>query len=121
MHQTTAVSVPVTRQRVVQKDGRKLVETFTTYMIEQRQEEYRVKWDKTVRMYDTDGKPVDPKAVAKRLARETPVLLSADGKKVDPFYLQVMKKDTLVLVMSRGTELPARRPTADGPPRKLPK
>jgi RNA polymerase sigma factor (sigma-70 family) len=48
--------------------------------------------------YDTAGKRIDAKKLAQLLEKETPVLVSADGKKVDPFYLHVVKEGTVILV-----------------------
>jgi hypothetical protein len=48
--------------------------------------------------YDTAGKRIDAKQLAQLLEKETPVLVSADGKIVDPFHLQVVKEGTVILV-----------------------
>src|SRR5262249_22566004 len=42
-----------------------------------------------VQAFDTNGQRLDAKALTKMLAKETAVLVSADGQKVDPFHLQV--------------------------------
>lgn len=49
-----------------------------------------------VGVYDVQGKPVAWDKVAKVLTRDTPVLISVEP--VDPFYLQTMKPETLVIV-----------------------
>jgi RNA polymerase sigma factor (sigma-70 family) len=51
-----------------------------------------------VEAYDTEGQFIDAKKLAELLAKETAVLMATDGKKVDPFYLQVIKPGTVVLV-----------------------
>ncbi len=47
-------------------------------------------------VHDMHGKSVAWDHVAKALAKETPVLISVEP--VDPFYLQTMKPETLVIV-----------------------
>src|SRR5205823_9975053 len=51
-----------------------------------------------VAAYTVDGKPVAAAKLAELLAKERTVLIALDGKKVDPFYLQLYKEGTLVLV-----------------------
>src|SRR5262249_34837110 len=97
-----------------------VTETFTTYVAVYRTVEYRVK-GKGFRVFGLDGKAVHRKTLARLLARETPLLLSADGKPVDPFYLQVMKAGTLVLVLPRTEGAPALLPEPAVPPQKIPK
>ena len=46
-----------------------------------------------------DGKEIAPDAVATLLKPGVIVLLSADGKSVDPAYLQMFKQETLVLIV----------------------
>jgi hypothetical protein len=55
---------------------------------------------KDVKVFDIGGKPI-PKDVEKLLAKKTLVLVSTDGRKVDPFYLRIIKEGTLVLVLSK--------------------
>jgi len=52
-----------------------------------------------VQVFGTDGKPVAAKEAAGRLEKETPSLLSVNGEKVDPFYLRILKKGTLTVVL----------------------
>lgn len=52
--------------------------------------------NKPVIVYDVRGKSVAWKEVAKALTKEKPVLVSVEP--VDPFYLQTMKPETLVIV-----------------------
>lgn len=54
---------------------------------------------KHVHGYGIDGKRIEVKSIAERLKREIPVLVSMDGKPVDPFYLQLIKEGALVLVL----------------------
>jgi hypothetical protein len=52
-----------------------------------------------VQVYDTRGKAVSPKKLPGLLKGETFVLVSADGKPVDPLYLRLVKEGTLVFVL----------------------
>jgi hypothetical protein len=55
-----------------------------------------------VHIFGVDGKLVDSKAVQKLLTgQKILVLASTDGRKVDPFYLRIIKEGTLVLVLSK--------------------
>src|SRR5438045_3688429 len=47
---------------------------------------------KGVTVFGTDGKPIDSKEVGKLLNKPTAVLVSADGKPVDPFYLRLARE-----------------------------
>jgi hypothetical protein len=53
---------------------------------------------KHVQAFTTDGRPIPAEKLATLLAKEKPVLVSCDGKKVDPFLLALYKEDTIVLV-----------------------
>jgi hypothetical protein len=60
-------------------------------------------------VFDADGKKLNADAAKKRLAVGDTVLVSTSGKKVDPVYLRVVKRETLVLVHSAplpGSALP---------------
>jgi hypothetical protein len=54
-----------------------------------------------VQVYDSTGRPVDARAVVRMLEQPVRVLVSADGRGVDPRYLAREKKDTLILVLPR--------------------
>ncbi len=71
--QLRPVSVPVMEQRRVPLDG------------------------DGVTVYGSDGKKIDPKNLPK-LTAAVPVLVSANGKEVDPFYLGLAKQGTLIVV-----------------------
>jgi hypothetical protein len=49
-------------------------------------------------VYTADGKEADKARVLKQLEDGGPVVVSADGQKVDPRYLRLFKDDVLVLV-----------------------
>lgn len=54
--------------------------------------------EKEVQFYGRDGKQLGLKDVRNRLKGPTAVLVSADGKPVDPFYLRLLREDALVVV-----------------------
>jgi hypothetical protein len=51
---------------------------------------------------DINGKKLGAESMQKRLVPGKIVLLSSDGKKVDPIYLEIVKEDTVVLVGQPG-------------------
>jgi hypothetical protein len=56
-----------------------------------------------VEAYTTDGKTISLEKLATLLEKEKTVLVAMDGKKVDPFYLQLYKEGTIVLVPPANT------------------
>jgi hypothetical protein len=54
---------------------------------------------KGVKVYDTRGEAVDLKRLPALLKGETPALVSADGRPVDPLHLRLVKEGTLVFVL----------------------
>jgi RNA polymerase sigma factor (sigma-70 family) len=54
-----------------------------------------------VEVFDTKGKKLDKKDVAKRLKQETVALASVTGENVDPLHLRLIKDGTLVFVLPR--------------------
>jgi hypothetical protein len=70
-----------------------------------------------VKAYDTRGKVVETKKLHGLLKGEVVVLVSADGKPVDPLYLRLVKEGTLVFVLPASlTPQPAAPPLAAPPP-----
>jgi RNA polymerase sigma factor (sigma-70 family) len=70
-----------------------------------------------IRVFDTVGKRVDSKALAKLIPREIPALASVNGKKVDPLHLRLIKERTLVLVLPQPKPpAPAKMPGGGGMP-----
>ena len=57
---------------------------------------------RTVEAFTADGKAIPAAKLAEMLAKERTVLVARDGKKVDPFYLQLYKEGTIVLVPPAG-------------------
>jgi hypothetical protein len=58
---------------------------------------------KHVEAYTAGGERIEPEKLAKMLAKERSVLVAMDGKKVDPFHLQLYKDDTIILVPPANT------------------
>ena len=85
--------------------------------------------------YDTAGKEIEAGRAAKLLNRPTVVLMSGDGKALDPYYLRTIKEGTLIVVrpMQPGpggptpvplpapTDSTGNRPLIDIPPPATPK
>jgi RNA polymerase sigma factor (sigma-70 family) len=69
-----------------------------------------------VRTYDTQGKPVEKKKLAGLLIGETLVLVSADGKPIDPIYLRLVKEGTLVFVLPSSSPPAVGEPPVGAPP-----
>jgi RNA polymerase sigma factor (sigma-70 family) len=89
----------------------------------------RVTWHfrlEQVRGFDTSGKKVEAKDLTRRLRRKVTVLVSADGKPVDPLHLRLFKDGLLVLVVAperqAGDKVAIGRPPAvpGGMPRNVP-
>jgi hypothetical protein len=101
--------VPVLEEAVVEENGQKKKVAVTTYRQVARVIESKLE-GKSTQFFGTDGKEVDAKEAAKTLEKETAVLLSADGSKVDPFYLRFIKDGTLILAAPRKTTAPVPVP-----------
>jgi hypothetical protein len=70
-----------------------------------------------VPFYGVDGKKIDDKDVKKMLVRPVAALVSADGKPVDRFYLQLARPGTLVLVLPPAEAgMPGEALIPPGPP-----
>ncbi|MBI1918671.1 MAG: sigma-70 family RNA polymerase sigma factor [Planctomycetes bacterium] len=90
--------VTATRYREVAVPGKE--RDRIVYTPETVQTEQRMMIDsREVRAFGTDGKEIDAKKLARLLAKETPVLVSADGKPIDPFYLRIVKEGTLLVLI----------------------
>ena len=57
--------------------------------------------EKGVRVFGTDGQQVRPENLPNFLRQGAPVLVSADGEKVDPFYLKLAREGTLIVVFPK--------------------
>ena len=54
-----------------------------------------------IEILDSTGKPVEPEAASARLEKSARVLLVFPGQPLDPAYLSLLKKETLILVLPR--------------------
>jgi uncharacterized protein (TIGR03067 family) len=54
---------------------------------------------KEIQAFDTRGKRIEAKSLRILLKENTDVLVSADGRPVDPFYLRLVKEGTVVLLL----------------------
>lgn len=59
---------------------------------------------KYVQAFDTKGKPITAKRLRALLKKQTDVLVSADDRPVDPFYLRLIKEGTVVLILQPAKE-----------------
>jgi RNA polymerase sigma factor (sigma-70 family) len=75
-----------------------------------------------VRAFDTRGKEVPPKALARALKKPALVLAYTDGEGPDPQHLRLLREGTLVLVLPAPPAAPALAPPplAPVPPGALP-
>ncbi|HZY85998.1 MAG TPA: hypothetical protein VFE78_14290, partial [Gemmataceae bacterium] len=97
------------RTSYVLEGGGKVARPVTTYAVVTQR--HWQEFDPTkVEAYQANAGAVAGKKLAQLLAKETPVLVSADGQKVDPFHMQVIKRGTLVLVVPQPTPPPAAEP-----------
>jgi hypothetical protein len=124
-------SEPMEMEIEVNKDGvkekRKIVVKTTFFSMNKRSLE--AKW---VKAHDATGKDISAKNLSARLAKHTNLLVSVDGKEVDPYYLQLYKEGTVVLMPPAlgyygggytDAPPPAVEPKTDGEfpqPKKLP-
>ncbi len=84
----------VERERTV--DGRVVKETVVVPVTVQST--VKKSWDlKKAKITNADGKKIDLDTLRKRLAVETLVVVSADGKPISKGYLKLMRADVLVL------------------------
>ena len=110
---TQTVMVPETRNeaRTVVIDGRAVTQTVTVTAFKTVQVTHRIKGE-GVKVYTVAGKEVDAKDVPDKLKKPIVVLFAADGNKVDPFYLKIIKPDTLIVVAPLPTPPAPVRPAA---------
>ena len=98
---TDSVAVPVymkqKRTRQVNVSGR-LVPTVEEFVVTRTRMVQRTRRLPKARYFDTAGKEIEASRAARLLSRPTVVLVSADGKPLDPYYLRTIKEGTLVVV-----------------------
>src|SRR5262249_56149518 len=92
-----AVTTYQPKTSIVKRPGQE-DQIVTSYEVTTGEQEKEIELSR-VQAFGTDGKALTPGLVRALLEKERPVLVSADGKPVDPFYLQVVKDDTPILVL----------------------
>jgi hypothetical protein len=109
---TQPVLVPEQRNevRTVNVNGTPVTQTVTVTVVRPVQVTRRIK-PEGVKVYTAAGKEVDAKDVPDKLKKPTVVLFAGDGNKVDPFYLKIIKPDTLVIVAPAPSPTAAPEPT----------
>ncbi len=93
----------VTKTVVVDGVARAVIEKVTVMV--PVQVSYRILTE-GMKVATAGGKAVDAKDLPERLKNWTPVMLSADGNKIDPFYLGVLKENTLTIVVPPSLDKP---------------
>lgn len=97
INRTVRKFVPSTRIRVVEKNGERKEVKYTAYVPVFRTIILRRPL-KSLGLYNGRGEKLDVEDIKDGLKKPTVVLISADGKKVDPFYLKIVKSETFVIV-----------------------
>ena len=72
------------------------------------------------RVVGLDGKDLSHEDILKRLEKETPVMVAIDGRMIDPYYLQIAKPETLIILLGPWDGAPATKlfPASAGKPDK---
>jgi hypothetical protein len=119
---TRPVTVPETqtRERTVTIDGRSVKETYSVTVFRTLLRTHRTK-PEGIKVYTADGKEVDAKELPGKLKKPMAVLWAADNQMVDPFYLKIVKPDTLVIVPPKAPEVEVKPvPGGAKPPEPIP-
>jgi hypothetical protein len=94
---TVTESRPVSKEIVVDDNGKKVKKLLTEYVTQMR--EIKVTFDpKKASIATAGGKKLDLDAVKKRFAKPQIVVVSADYKPIDETYLKLLDKDAIVIV-----------------------
>jgi hypothetical protein len=105
------------RTRTVNRDGQDRQEQYTVVVPHWREDVKRIDL-RDVQASTADGRAVRSQKLADMLQRPTHVLISGDGHKVDPFYLEIIKPQTLVLILPTPKEAPDERLPRPGEPQQ---
>ncbi len=84
--------------------------TIAAQMVPYTISEKRFARSQDVRAYDAANREIDRRKLPELLAKERNVLVSADGKMVDPRHLRNVEKDTIILVIQE-----VKGPSGPGP------
>jgi len=96
------VEIPVSREEIqdleVEVMGVKQIRKVRVVIMEMKLVE-RARPVAGLKVYDLGGKEIDLETATRRLARTTPVLVSPDGRPIDPAYRRALNPGVLVLVL----------------------
>jgi hypothetical protein len=106
---TVSEMVPVEVVIKVEVDGRVELRKAVEHRKVQKQVQVQLRG---VQLYSPDGRKLDPRDV--KLTGPTPVLVSSDGRPVDPFYTRLAREGTIIIVAPDwDPNLPAPRPKGE--------
>jgi hypothetical protein len=102
VNQAVTVQVPVSTEKTIIVGGMEKKVAVTSLKTEYRTE-IRRHTLKGLEFYNVKGEKLKDDEAMKRFVPGAVVLLSADGKKVDPAYLRIVKDDALIVVLPSPT------------------
>ena len=117
LSRTVTVLKTQVRERVVRVNGKDITERVTVQVPVLQREYVKMKLA-GLEFFNAAGEKQSAEDVRDALEKPKIVLVSRDGRKVDPFYLKVVKRDTLIIVDKRRRRPKTPRPTNPGPPRR---
>jgi hypothetical protein len=112
------VKQTVTVNVVVNKNGQQVVEAQQREVMSNISTRVELSEVKDLSIWSADGKEADKPIALKKLSEGAIVVISADGKKVDPRYLKLFRDDVIVLASPELMDRTA--PTASGVARPAP-
>ena len=92
--------VPEYRSRFRLKDGKKIREKYLVYIPRTVINISRMRLA-DVEFFNANGEKIDAENAQDRIGKRKIVLVSKDGKPVDPFYLKILQKSTLIIVVKK--------------------
>jgi hypothetical protein len=109
----TFVNVPRQEIRTMIVQGQQVATTVTVIVPVTMTTTYQVD-GKKVQVMDVNGKPMDSKTILKHLQKSSQVLVS-NTVPVDPFYLNVIRDDTPIILIASDPVAPAPVPAPNKP------
>jgi hypothetical protein len=107
--QTVLVPEARNEERTVVVNGTTVKQVVQVTVFVPVQRTFRMKAE-GAKVSTAGGKEVNAKDVPDKLKKPTIVLLAMDGEKVDPFYLKIIKPETLVIVAASRSSTPDPKP-----------
>lgn len=117
--ETTVELVATEEARPVTKNGVTFFEKFVMHKPVWVQRITRLAVTKETEVFDGGNNRLADPEIWKRLKTGIPILLAADGRKVDPAYLAIVEKDAIILA-NPATVVPPAFVPRPMPPEKLP-